>query len=568
MALRWCLLVILITVGRLRSAKLALRARRLAHSALLLMMLAPIAELHASVGGRSGFSGNPSTNAGATCSVCHAPDGATPPAIGIVGPHNLNAGVTQNYYVVMVGGAHTAGIDISTKNGIGNLMPLDNDLYQLQGELTHTAPKNFNSDVVAFSFRYKAPNYNTSVTLYAAGNSTNGAQNLLGDAIATTAINITVRNGFEPPPDPPPPAVGEVSATLFARGLTKPVVIENAGDQRLFVVEQRGVIRIIQPNGVVLPTPFLDIETLVDDEFSEMGLLGLAFHPNYANNGYFYVYYTRDPGAGLDRSVVARFTVSSDPNVANPNSKQVLLEFEQPFSNHNGGDLHFDSSGYLYIASGDGGGGGDPQNNGQKTTTLLGKILRIDVNTPPATGKGPDCNAAAGTNYSIPPSNAFNDGVGGAGCDEIFVLGARIPGALRLIATRGPCGLLMSARTSMRRLTTCHLATAAASTSDGAAMKDRSRLISLIAIGFTCHRYTRIRTRTPAARLPAGGCIAVQKHPTCGANTFSAISANRVFAPSAVRPVISRIASSWTLARCHRCRRSAKTTSASCIPQN
>jgi glucose/arabinose dehydrogenase len=156
-------------------------------------------------------------------------------------------------------------------------------------------------------------------------------------------------------------------------------------------------------------------------------LLGLAFHPNYVSNGYFYVYYTRDPGPGLDRSRVSRFTVTGNSDIADPNSEQVLLEFNQPYSNHNGGDLHFDPFGYLNIASGDGGSGGDPQNRSQSTRTLLGKMLRIDVNTPAVTGAAPDCNIAGGANYSIPPGNAFNDGVGGAGCDEIFALGVRNP---------------------------------------------------------------------------------------------------------------------------------------------
>jgi glucose/arabinose dehydrogenase len=412
---------------RLKSSLVIFRPGVFARSLLLVTLMTTGIDSQASAGGRSGFSGDPSTNAGATCSVCHAPDGAAPPAIGIVGPHKISAGVTQNYYVVMVGGAHTAGIDISAENGVGELLPLDNDLQQLNGELTHTTPKNFISNLVTFSFRYKAPNYDTNVTLYAAGNSTNGGLNLLGDGIATTSTDVAIENGFEPPPEPPAPAVGELSATLFATGLNKPVAIENAGDARLFVVEQPGLIRIIRPDGSLVPTPFLNIETRVDDGASEMGLLGLAFHPNYASNGYFYVYFTRDPGAGLDRSRVSRFRVTSNPDVANPNSEQVLLEFEQPFSNHNGGDLHFDSSGYLHIASGDGGSGGDPQNNGQTTTTLLGKMLRIDVDTPPVQGKGPDCNAATGANYSIPASNAFNDGAGGAGCDEIFVLGVRNP---------------------------------------------------------------------------------------------------------------------------------------------
>jgi glucose/arabinose dehydrogenase len=159
-----------------------------------------------------------------------------------------------------------------------------------------------------------------------------------------------------------------------------------------------------------------------------MGLLGLAFHPRYADNGHFYVYYTREPSRGDIRSRVSRFTVSAtNPDLAGRGSERVIMEFAQPFANHNAGDLHFGPSGYLHIASGDGGSGGDPQDNAQRTTTLLGKMLRIDVDNAPGPGNGPDCNTAAGNHYSIPPGNAFVDGAGGAGCDEVFALGLRNP---------------------------------------------------------------------------------------------------------------------------------------------
>ncbi|MEZ5569098.1 MAG: PQQ-dependent sugar dehydrogenase [Halioglobus sp.] len=384
----------------------------------------------ASALGRSGFSGGPTQNAGAVCSVCHAPDGAAAPAIAIVGPQRMNAGTTRNFYAVMVGGpAHTAGIGISSENGIGSLLPFDGDLRLQDGDLTHSAPKPFAGDLVTFSFRYTAPNYTTDVTLHAAGNSSNGALDLQGDGIAANSFQLSVQNGFEPPPPPPQPTVGELSATRFATGLNQPVVITHAGDDRLFVVERTGRVRVIGRSGNVRQTPFLNIASRVDSGASEMGLLGLAFHPQYASNGYFYVYYTYDPGPGLDRTRVSRFSVSADRNVADSNSEFILMEFEQPFSNHNGGDLHFGPDGYLYIASGDGGSGGDPQNNGQKKTTLLGKLLRIDVDNP--SSAGPDCSlpVAGGSTqrYGIPPDNAFVDGAGGEGCDEIFALGARNP---------------------------------------------------------------------------------------------------------------------------------------------
>jgi glucose/arabinose dehydrogenase len=141
------------------------------------------------------------------------------------------------------------------------------------------------------------------------------------------------------------------------------------------------------------------------------------------------VYYIRnlvDPA--LDRSRISRFRRSaSNPDIADPASEVVLMEFAQPFPNHNGGDLHFGPDGFLYIASGDGGSGGDPLNNGQRVGTLLGKLLRIDVNGVPAAANGPDCGISPNRNYRIPVGNAFSDGKGGQGCDEIYALGLRNP---------------------------------------------------------------------------------------------------------------------------------------------
>src|SRR5688572_1564696 len=169
-------------------------------------------------------------------------------------------------------------------------------------------------------------------------------------------------------------ADASIQLTLVTSGAPNLVGIEHAGDSRLFLVSQTGHIRIY--NGMaVLPTPFLDISGLVSTG-GEQGLLGLAFHPNYASNGFFYVNYTDDDGD----TVVARYRVSGDPNIADVDSEMVLLTEEQPFTNHNGGQIRFGPDGFLYIALGDGGSGGDPQNNGQRLDTLLGKIMRIDVN--------------------------------------------------------------------------------------------------------------------------------------------------------------------------------------------
>ncbi len=206
----------------------------------------------------------------------------------------------------------------------------------------------------------------------------------------------------------------------------RPVVITNAGDgsERLFIVEQAGVIRIVDlTDDTLLATPFLDITSLVDDSGNEQGLLGLAFHPDFENNRQFYVNYTYDPGPGNDRTRVAMYRASvGDPNVAET-TEEVILEFEQDFANHNGGDIHFDPDGYLVIASGDGGDGNDPNNRGQTLDTLLGKMLRIDVDTPSRGENIGLCGLVQ--NYSIPPGNPF---IGDdEGCDEILHFGMRNP---------------------------------------------------------------------------------------------------------------------------------------------
>lgn len=208
-------------------------------------------------------------------------------------------------------------------------------------------------------------------------------------------------------------------------GLSSPVAIRHAGDGsgRLFIVQQGGIISIWDGT-TLLPTPFLNITTSVDSG-GEQGLLGLAFHPNYASNGYFYVNYTYDPGPGLDRTRIARYSVSAgNPDVADP-SETVLMEIEQDFANHNGGDIHFGPDGYLYIGMGDGGSGGDPNNRAQDLTQLLGKMLRIDVDGATRAGRGVITGCGLQANYSIPLDNPF---VGnGNACDEIWAYGVRNP---------------------------------------------------------------------------------------------------------------------------------------------
>ena len=179
----------------------------------------------------------------------------------------------------------------------------------------------------------------------------------------------------------------------FASGFTKPTDIQNCKDSRVFIVEQDGYINIVD-NGVVNPTPFLNIDVKVKSTGNEQGLLGLAFHPDYKQNGYFYVDYTDNNAVG--NTVISRFSVSAaDSNLADPNSEVILLTIVQPFTNHNGGCVRFGPDGYLYIGMGDGGpgSGGDPNNRAQNKNDLLGKILRIDVDH--------------GLPYTIPPDNPF-----------------------------------------------------------------------------------------------------------------------------------------------------------------
>jgi glucose/arabinose dehydrogenase len=213
---------------------------------------------------------------------------------------------------------------------------------------------------------------------------------------------------------PPRTTVPTLALSPVVSGLTNPLGMESSHDStgRLFILQQGGIIRILQ-NGSLNAAPFLDITSLVESG-GEKGLLGLAFHPNFSTNRKFYVNYTRRV-AGQLQTIVAEYQASTaNPNQADTSSARILLTINQPFDNHNGGQLAFGPDGFLYIGVGDGGSGGDPNNNGQNKTVLLGKLLRIDVNS-----------TSAGKQYAIPPGNPFASGVGGA--PEIFAYGFRNP---------------------------------------------------------------------------------------------------------------------------------------------
>ncbi|OUR95123.1 hypothetical protein A9Q87_00860 [Flavobacteriales bacterium 34_180_T64] len=200
-----------------------------------------------------------------------------------------------------------------------------------------------------------------------------------------------------------------VELQLFASGLTNPVNAKHAGEDRLFVAERAGLIKIVNSDGTVLPTAYLNIDASVINTGGEQGLLAIAFHPNYSSNGFLYVNYIDNSG----NTIISRFT-RNGTNSADPNSELIILNIMQPFPNHNGGDMHFGSDGYLYISTGDGGSGGDPGDRAQNLAVLLGKILRIDVD-----------NASNGNNYAIPVDNPFIADAGAL--DEIWAYGLRNP---------------------------------------------------------------------------------------------------------------------------------------------
>jgi glucose/arabinose dehydrogenase len=212
-----------------------------------------------------------------------------------------------------------------------------------------------------------------------------------------------------------PPLPDEIVATPYVTGLSAPVFLTSPpGDARQFIVQQTGAIRVVK-DGVLLETPYLNIAAKITSG-GERGLLGLAFHPDFAQNGFFYVNYTDLSGD----TRIERYHATPTSDVADAGSASLVLGFDQPFSNHNGGMLLFGPDGMLWIGTGDGGSGGDPQGHGQRLNSLLGKMLRIDVNTAP---------------YVIPPNNPF---VGRTDArPEIWGIGLRNPWRYSIDAETG-----------------------------------------------------------------------------------------------------------------------------------
>lgn len=215
-----------------------------------------------------------------------------------------------------------------------------------------------------------------------------------------------------------------LSTELVVNGLSQPLFLTHApaDNDRLFVVERTGRIRIIE-NGTLLPAPFLNIQSQVDSSWLEWGVLGLAFHPDYSNNGFFFVNYVELGGD----SIIARFQVSANPNVADAASEQRILYLDQPNQNHRGGWMDFGPDGYLYDFQGDGGPQQDPFGRAQNLSLLQGKVLRLDVDGPdgiPGTADDDGFPADPDRHYHIPIDNPF---VGITGADEIWSYGLRNP---------------------------------------------------------------------------------------------------------------------------------------------
>ena len=233
--------------------------------------------------------------------------------------------------------------------------------------------------------------------------------------------------------------------------LNGPLGLKHAGDgsDRIFIIEQGGTIRVIDGDGTLLTTPFINLGSLVTANANERGLLDIAFHPEFALNGLFYLHYSagtdRPSGTEVGDTIVAEFSITADPNVANNTPDRIILTVAQDFSNHNGGQMRFGPDGYLYLGLGDGGSGGDPCNRAQTldpdnittgggcgadtSVALLGKMLRVDVDdtTPPGANNLCASNADGSANYAVPVENPFAGDSETGRCGEILLYGLRNP---------------------------------------------------------------------------------------------------------------------------------------------
>ncbi len=236
---------------------------------------------------------------------------------------------------------------------------------------------------------------------------------LLGIGLAGAGLSCSDNNEGTVPEEEDSTVALTITDAFPALTFSSPVELMHAGDgsNRLFILEQRGLVKVFKnETNVSQAETFLDISGRVASG-GETGLLGIAFHPNFSTNGQLFVNYTRQQNGQL-QTVISRF--QSNERAADANSEEILLTFNQPYSNHNGGALLFGKDGFLYIATGDGGSGGDPQNNAQNLGTLLGKMLRIDVNT-----------KENGLNYGIPADNPFKSMTNAR--PEIYAYGLRNP---------------------------------------------------------------------------------------------------------------------------------------------
>lgn len=346
------------------------------------------------------------------CAACHGAEGQGGAGPALAGNRNLE---NANYHISRV-----------LNGGAG--MPAYRDQLsdeQIAAVVNHerTSWGNTFSEVAAQQVAQQRSGQATQDDEAAA--SEGGAEVVQGEATTTTEGDDT---GAAQTTGGPQAELPDVRLEAVAEGLVSPVFLTSpAGDPRRFIVERTGRIYILNENDELVEQPFLDLrDRMVDlnEEYDERGFLGLAFHPEYADNGRFYVYYSAPlreaaPDNWDHTSYVSEFTVSEDdPSVADPNSERVLLQVDQPQMNHNGGAIAFSpEDGYLYIALGDGGAADDvalghpPIGHGQDITTLLGDILRIDVDR-------------GWPGYAVPQDNPF---VGREGADEIYAWGWRNP---------------------------------------------------------------------------------------------------------------------------------------------